>query len=418
MSNGHRELDHVVIVDDDPILCAIAEAHFRKSGCRRIDSASNGEQGLAILDQCSAEPDLLLCDLKMPYMDGVQFLRHLGQREFSGSIVIVSGEPESVIALSARIAATHDLNIIGSLSKPLKIEQLNELTCIAGKGAMASPAPTGNSFTVADLRAAISGGEIVSYYQPKIDVPSGRTVSAEALARWQHPELGMIGPVNFIPMAEEHGLISALTAVMLRAAILDVRRWVGMGLQLSCSVNLSATTLDNLNFPDEISACVDAAGLDKSKFIFEVTESSLLRRDAVPMEVLARLRLAGFDLAIDDFGTGNSNIEQLRDFPFSELKIDRSFVSDMAKQAFARQCVETSVGLGHELGLRIVAEGVETEDEAAALAKLGVDQIQGYLYGKPMSAEDFPQWLKGYGAATSNTSTPAPQLRHAALRTG
>ena len=416
MGDEHKGLNHVVIVDDDPILCAIAESHFKKSGCRRIDCASNGEQGLAILDQCAEDPDLLLVDLNMPYMDGVQFLRHLGQRQFSGAILIVSGEPKSVIALSARIAKTHDLKIVGSLSKPLQIEQLKELTAMACGEATAAPAPAGNSFTVADLRAAISGGQIVSYYQPKIDVPSGRTVGVEALARWQHPELGMIGPVNFIPMAEEHDLISGLTAVMLRAAILDVRRWVGMGLQLSCSVNLSATTLDNINFPDAISACVDAAGLEKSKFIFEVTESSLVRREAVPMEVLARLRLAGFDLAIDDFGTGSSNIEHLRDFPFSELKIDRSFVSEMHKEAFARQCVLASIELGHELGLRIVAEGVEEEDEAATLAGLGVDQIQGYLYGKPMSAEAFPQWLKGYGGIRSKASAEAPKLRRTAVR--
>ena len=384
------------MVDDDPILRAITKRHFQKRGACNVLSANDGVQALGVLDKLQHEPGFLLCDLNMPNMDGIEFLRHLERRKFRGAIAILSGEDESVVALAESLAETHKLNVVGKLQKPFKAEKLDELIAAAKMRSAAPAQETNTVISVAELKKAISTGQIVAYHQPKIETRTGHFIGTEALARWLHPEWGIIPPNRFIPLAEKSGLIEQLTDAIMVAAISDVKHWKEHGLQASCSINLSADLLTNIDLPDEIAARVDAAGLERSQIILEITESSLLEKHAVPMEVLARLRLKGFDLSVDDFGTGHSNIERLRNFPFSELKIDRSFVSHMQQDAFAAESVRTSVELGRKLGLRLVAEGVETQAVCDLVKQLGIDQIQGYFFGKPMPREKLPLWLKGY----------------------
>lgn len=388
-------LGDVLVVDDDPLLCAIAESHFKKRGAKSVQTASDGVQALGILDKAQKLPSFLLCDLKMPNMDGIEFLRHLEKRKFDGAISIISGEHQSVISIAESLAETHHLNIVGALKKPLKTDELDRLISVAA-GSRNAPRPEQSKIVgVSDLRHALGNGQIIAWYQPKVDAGTGLIVGAEALARWQHPELGLILPVHFIQMAEQNGLIADLTDVIFRDAVDDVRRWSETGQELSCSVNLSVENLSNIALPDQMADQVDRAGLKRSQFVLEVTESSVLEKAATPMEVLARLRIMGFDLSIDDFGTGCSNIEQLRSFPFNELKIDRSFVTKMAEDAFAMASVKASIDLGRKLDLRLVAEGVENETIRDLVSKLNVDQIQGYLFGKPMPADDFLQRLQG-----------------------
>lgn len=389
-------LDNVLVVDDDPILCALAESRFRKRGARNVLSASDGVQALGVLDAAPVEPGFLLCDLNMPNMDGIEFMRHLERRKFGGAIAILSGEHASVIALVESLAQTHKLNVVGKLQKPLKADQLDELITLAQRQSAAPQPATSNIISVGELRNAISGGQIVAYHQPKLALRTGKFAGTEALARWHHPEWGTILPGRFIALAEQSGLIEQLTDAMLKLAIADVESWKASHIQTCCSINLSADVLGNIDLPNEIASRVDAAGLERSQIILEITEGSILKKDAITMEVLARLRLKGFDLSIDDFGTGHSNIETLRDFPFSELKIDRSFIAAMETDAFAKESVRASVELGKRLGLRLVAEGVETQSVCDQVKQLGIDQVQGYFFGKPMPAEILPRWIKGY----------------------
>jgi EAL domain-containing protein (putative c-di-GMP-specific phosphodiesterase class I) len=396
VSEQSHVLDHVLVVDDDPILCAIAETHFQKRGSHNVTTAGDGVQALKALDEAQDEPSFLLCDLNMPNMDGIEFLRHLERRKFSGAIAILSGEHESVVALAESLAETHKLNVVGKLQKPFKADKLDELIATAQARCAAPALETNTVINADDLKKAISTGQIIAFHQPKIDTRTGHFIGTEALARWRHPEWGIVPPSRFITLAEQKGLIEQLTDVMLDAAISDVKHWKAHGLQASCSINLSAIVLTNINLPDEIAARVDAAGLERQQIILEITESSLLEKLAVPMEVLVRLRLKGFDLSVDDFGTGHSNIEMLRDFPFSELKIDQSFVSEMQEDEFAAESVRSSVELGRKLGLRLVAEGVETRAVSDLVKQSGIDQVQGYFFGKPMPCEKLPLWLKGY----------------------
>jgi len=389
-------LDHVLVVDDDPILRALAESRFRKRGARTVLSANDGVQALDVLDMAQVEPGFLLCDLNMPNMDGIEFLRHLERRKFGGAIAILSGEHASVIALAESLAQTHKLNVVGKLQKPLKADKLDDLIAVAQQQSSVPQPATSNIIGVSELKNAISSGQIVAYHQPKIALRTGQFAGTEALARWHHPEWGTVMPSLFISLAEQSGLIEQLTNSILKTAIADVAHWKAGHIHARCSINLSAVVLDNIDLPNEIASRVDAAGLERAQIILEITEGSILKKDAIPMEVLARLRLKGFDLSIDDFGTGHSNIETLRDFPFSELKIDQSFISAMETDAFANKSVHASVELGRQLGLRLVAEGVETKSVCDRVKQLGIDQVQGYFYGKPMPPETLARWIEGY----------------------
>ncbi len=394
-----RAIDEILLVDDDPILCAIVERHFQKRGAGRVTSASDGVQALRILDEEQFDPGFLLCDLNMPNMDGIEFLRHLEQRNFNGAIAILSGEDDSVISLAESLARAHALNVVGKIRKPLKADELDDLISQAQRKLSAASQKSDQTLTADELRNAIAAGQIIAFHQPKVHAQSGAFVGTEALARWNHPEMGIIPPSLFITLAEENGLIAALTDAVLKDALAQVQNWKFRNVVASCSINLSPDVLTNIDLPDELSARVDAAGLDRRQIIFEITEGSLLLKDAVPMEVLARLRLKGFDLSVDDFCTGHSNIETLRSFPFSELKIDRSFVSAMLDDSFAAESVRASVELAKQLDLRLVAEGVETQKVCDEVRKMGIDHIQGFLFGKPMPGEELIQWLMGYRTA-------------------
>lgn len=408
------ELETVLIVDDDPILSAIADVFFQKRGVKKVYCAVNGREALTILDDVDGQIDFVLCDLNMPELDGIQFLRHLKDRQFCGQIAILSGEQQSVVRTAENLAQAHNLCVVGTLGKPLK---LNDLEALMGRlapceGPSAAPSPV--LATVADLRQALGRGEVVPHYQPKVDIKTGKISGAEALARWTHPKLGVIGPNFFIPMAEQNDMIGALTECMIEATIADMVEWRDQEVTPKVSVNLGADTLSQIEFPDQMAGRLAAAGIECAKLVFEITERQLVSKSTVSSEVLARLRLMGFGISIDDFGTGYSNIEQLREFPFTELKIDQSFVRSAAQDQFAHASVEASVSLGKQLGLRLVAEGVETAEELDYVTAAGIDEVQGYHIGRPMPADEFAGWVLDYEGRTRKMGTVDERLRASA----
>ena len=369
---------------------------FQKRGAEYVMTAVNGHHGLQVVDQRNNDIDFILCDLNMPEMDGIQFLRHLRDRNFRGQIAILSGEKAAVIKTAESLAQAHKLNVVGALGKPIKINELEELVgrLQTPETQTASAAPV--LATVYDLRNALISGEIQPYFQPKIDVRTHEITGAEALARWIHPALGTIGPNFFIPMAEQNGLMDELTSRMISSSIENMMLWRNRGFRPKISINLNADTLNRIGFPDEIAAKVSSSELDCASFVFEITERELVQKGATSSEVLARLRIMGFGISIDDFGTGYSNMEQLREFPFSELKIDQSFIREAGHDQFARASVEASVTLGRQLDLRLVAEGVETEEEWNFVASCGIDEVQGYFIAKPMPAEQLAEWVGAF----------------------
>jgi EAL domain-containing protein (putative c-di-GMP-specific phosphodiesterase class I) len=252
---------------------------------------------------------------------------------------------------------------------------------------------------VEELRTALATGQLVLHHQPQVDVASGRVVGAEALVRWLHPVRGLLGPADFLPLAEVHGLMGQLTDEVLRQAVTQAAAWRGAGRDLRVSVNLSASNLLDTDLPRRVAGLLRGAGVPPEWLVLEVTESVLLSDPERSLDVVGRLADLGATVSIDDFGTGYSSLSYLRDLPVGELKLDRSFTVDLLTDARTEAIVASTVALAHRLGLRVVAEGVEHAATLAHLAELGCDESQGYLYSAPLPADRLDAWLDAAGAA-------------------
>ncbi|WP_240538340.1 EAL domain-containing protein [Rhodoferax sp. PAMC 29310] len=256
-----------------------------------------------------------------------------------------------------------------------------------------------------ELRAAIANGELVNYYQPKVVVATGEVVGVETLVRWRHPQDGMVFPDQFIGVAEAHGLIDVLTRVVLTGALAQAKVWQDAGWVLRVAVNLSMVSLTSLDFPDFVAGLAAQAGVPPQGLVLEVTESRLMQDLRAPLEILTRLRLKRFRLSIDDFGTGHSSLTQLHDLPFDELKIDQSFVHSAWTNETLRAMYDASLGLARQLGIEVVAEGVEDRADWNFLRRTGCDLAQGYFIARPMPAADFPGWMEDWQDRVSSGLT-------------
>ncbi|WP_243392808.1 MULTISPECIES: putative bifunctional diguanylate cyclase/phosphodiesterase [Roseateles] len=247
----------------------------------------------------------------------------------------------------------------------------------------------------AELRQALLSGQLRLHYQPKVDACNARLVGAEALLRWQHPQRGLIAPGLFIPLAEDSGLIAPLTDWVLHAACQSLRRWADLGLaMLPLSVNLPASSLADAGLPEQLSALVQHYGLQPAWLMLELTETMLMREMATAVAVLDRLRALGFGLSLDDFGTGYSSLSHLKRLPMSELKIDRAFITEVARGGRDAALASAIITLGRELGLQVVAEGVETQEQSEFLIGRGCRLQQGYWFARPLPPEAFEAMLR------------------------
>jgi diguanylate cyclase (GGDEF)-like protein len=256
-----------------------------------------------------------------------------------------------------------------------------------------------------DLRRALEAGELVVHYQPLVGIADGNVLGAEALVRWQHPERGLVPPLEFIPVAEQSGQIIDLGSFVLERACRDAASWAAAGHPLRVSVNVAVAQMQGRDFAGEVAAVLQRTGLPSHLLCLEITESSLMRSDQRRSEGLAALRDLGVHLAIDDFGTGYSSLAYLHSLPVNELKIDRSFVSRLATDSRDRHLVQAIIGMASALGLTVVAEGVETEDQLVYLDERGCDVAQGFLFSKPQPADIFRDRLLGARAGGSSART-------------
>lgn len=253
-----------------------------------------------------------------------------------------------------------------------------------------------------DLRRAIDSGEMSLHYQPQVDARDGRLEGVEALARWQHPEHGFISPGEFIPLAESTGLIGSLTFWVLDEALRQCAIWVKEGLNIKMSVNVSAPNLVDASFPDKVAALLLQRQLEPERLVLEVTESVFMQEPEHSLATLDRLKSMGISLSIDDFGTGYSSLAYLKRLPVHELKIDQAFIFDMLTDENDAMIVSSTVALAHGLGLKVVAEGVETREVWDNLKALGCDTIQGYYVARPMPADEMLGWQESSVQAVSN----------------
>ena len=384
--------NNAMVVDDDDMIRKMMLRQLNILGINNVWVYGDGYEALSHLKGEKEKPELILCDLKMPTMDGVQFLRHIVDLKFTGAIILVSGEDSRVLSTVITLAKTHQLNVLGALEKPFSIDELEDtISLFKGSENISNTTPV--VIDAKMLKTALLDGKIVPYFQPKVDLTSQKIVGVESLARWIHSDLSIISPELFIPVAEDHGLINMLTIEILKTAIKQAGLWYKKGYDLKVAINFSVKNLHDLSLPDFLLQQVNEARINPDRIIIEVTESRLMDDIHSTLEVLTRFRLHGFGLSIDDFGTGYSSMEQLKMIPFDELKIDRSFVKGATNDKTALAILESSISLGKMLGMNIIAEGVETYDDWELVVSRGCDQAQGYYIAKPMSAEDFDKWL-------------------------
>ncbi|MGH2893081.1 MAG: putative bifunctional diguanylate cyclase/phosphodiesterase, partial [Solirubrobacteraceae bacterium] len=255
-----------------------------------------------------------------------------------------------------------------------------------------------------DLRHGLEHDELTLHYQPKAALATGEVTHVEALVRWDWPGHGLQPPSEFIPLAERTGLIKQLSASVLDAALRQARAWADAGQDLTVAVNLSARNLLEEDLPETVAGLLADHGVPAHRLILEITESAIMSDETHSMDVLVRLSELGVCLSIDDFGTGYSSLSRLRRLPVDEIKIDRSFVAHMDRERGDALIVQSTIELAHNLGLRVVAEGVETKAIWSALGQLGCDYAQGYFLRKPMAPDELCEWLAQSGAAPSITA--------------
>jgi EAL domain-containing protein (putative c-di-GMP-specific phosphodiesterase class I) len=357
-----------------------------------VQEASDGKQALTLI-QGKHCVDLVVCDLDMPQMDGMEFIRHLAGVDRSVSVIIASAQERTLLDSVAKMAAAYDVRVLGTIEKPVSLDALTELIALhePRQSERARESDGGAQFSLKEIVDGVRAKQFEAFFQPMVALASGRVHGAEALARWRHPEHGVIAPNAFIAPLENSGEIWQLTMYMLEQAALACSAWRKLGLELTVSVNLSLATLSDTNQADRITEIVRSAGLDPLHMVLEITETAAMT-DVAPLENLARLRIKGFGLSVDDYGTGFSNLQQLTRVPFTELKIDRSFVSNCSSDPSSLAIVESSVEMARRLRLRCIAEGVETQADLDALEATSCDFAQGYFFAKPMDERAFQEY--------------------------
>jgi len=340
-------------------------------------------------------PAVIILDLNLPGYDGVELLRYLSEQHTSAKIIISSGADQRTIAAAQELGTRHQLNIHPTpLMKPLDVDMIEEILIPLRESTSA--------IAEGELRNALNKGEFVTYFQPKVDLLDNdgtRLDGVEALVRWKRPDNGIICPDHFIPLMQKHNLMGELTDVVIEQSIAAAHAWKEDGLDITVSINLDGSLLDDVQLPDRIHQRALAMGVEPQRLTMEVTETAAMADTFVTMEILTRLRVKGFNVSMDDFGTGYSSLVQLYRLPFNELKIDKSFVMDIGRKAEAEIIVEILALLGRKLGIRICAEGIETEGMLNFVKKCGCHLGQGYLFSRPIEQSMIAKLARRYGVS-------------------
>jgi EAL domain-containing protein (putative c-di-GMP-specific phosphodiesterase class I) len=354
---------------------------------------------ITFMENLTPETTLILLDFMMPDLDGIELLRLLGKRKCRAGIVLMSGVGKRTIESAAQYAQVLGLSIIGCLQKPFRLEELEEvLQRPPGpeRLPLVHPHP---QFTVQkkDLQSAIHLEEFVVYYQPQIDIASGHVTGVEALVRWRSPKQGLIFPDRFISRMEKFGLVDELCWIVGNLAMSDVRTFKSDNeTNFTLSLNASVDSLRAVNFPDTLVSIAEAHGVSPEDLTIEITETGLIKELSTTLGTLTRLRMSGVKLSIDDFGIGYATMQQFTKIPATELKIDKSFVQEMVCSQKDRVVVQKIIEMGQELGMRVIAEGVETEEQLELLRSYGCDGAQGYLFSRAIPENELLSWLKTY----------------------
>ncbi|MDM4766911.1 EAL domain-containing response regulator [Pelomonas sp. SE-A7] len=387
--------DRVVLVVEDSqvqrnhLVNLMQQLHFGT-----VLQASDGLDALRVLDQ---HPDqsvyLVLTDIDMPGMDGIELIGRLAERSDVDNLIAMSArDPRLLETVESLTAESSSLHLLGTLTKPVTPEALSRMLLGAEQKPQRRSGPAAAEVCLDEIRAGLEANQFLPFVQPKVAVASGLVKGVEALARWRHPERGLVPPGAFIPVVEGSPLMAQFTLVMVENSLRWLREWQRALPSLTLSLNLSADDLADQGFVDRLMALVQAYEVPPRSLTWEVTETMIMSSQALAN--LARLGLKGFGLSMDDYGIGYSSMQTLSRSPFTELKIDRIFVDGAAERANRRAILVSSLDMGRRLGIATVAEGVETVADWQLLRELGCDVAQGYLVARPMPAEELIPWAR------------------------
>ena len=408
-------LGRLLVVDDDLVQRTVIGKIGAKAG---YDSLTVPSLELAESVLVRDAFDVMAVDLSLGERDGIELLRFVAERGLRDlSIVIISGCDGRVLKSTRRVAESLGLQVIGALSKPLNLDELKDLL-LSPRRKPASEAVRAVAVDVSPerIRAGIRQGEFVVEFQPKVEIATGRVVGAEALARWRAPEFGIVAPSVFIPVVEQCDLMPAMTDAILTSALSQGRKLIERYPDFTIAVNVSGSLLSDLTLPEQIEEVLRREQVAAHSLIVEITETTAMADVDRATDILVRLRLKNIGTAIDDFGTGYSSLAALAKLPFSELKIDRSFIHGCEADDDVMKIIEASIGLARAFNMKVVAEGVETADTLARIRRAGCDIGQGYFFSPSLRLARAESWVSQRNEfVTRRTARMAEQPRGIAV---
>lgn len=379
----------VLVVEDQAFQREYLLQLLRDCGALFLESAADGVEAVRLLQQQSF--DLVLSDLLMPELDGVQLIQYLATMERPPHLALLSSGEPRLLSGAREAAQAMGLTVLATITKPALAKSIGRLleSLEIQRGDTPPSSIRASGFTQSQLHHALQHGELQTWFQPKKSLYDGRIVAAEALIRWLHPEMGLLLPASFIGDIVRHDLEEALLWTTLDHTLLAQVAWRSQGHQVQVSVNLPPRLLEDPSLPDRLADFVELREGDPAALCFELTEQSVARTPGSYHAGACRLRMKGFSLALDDFGQGYSSLHYLVSTPFTELKIDQSLVRGSTADEALAVALANTVALGRKLGLEVVAEGVESNEEMELLRRLQCDRIQGFLVSQAVSTHDF-----------------------------
>ncbi len=388
-------MNNLLLIDDDKDFSDFFVAAIQSKGanCQVLSEPKK------IINLNLEAIDHIIIDLLMPEFDGLQILRFLKEVDYRGDISVTSGQDQSLLDSAKEICQLHKLSFHSVLKKPFDLSTLDTITkkkCVEQiKNTKIKPREPNDSELTIALKAAIDSQSLDVYFQPKVNMSNLLITGFEALARWSLNG-NFIPPTRFIPLAESTGLIDKLTQVIVEKSLKHYSRIQAHQCKPSLSINFSALELNTSNLPDLLKSKIEQYQVASERITLEITETVFLEKNPLSLEVLTRLRLMGFKLSIDDFGAGYSSVNMLQNGPFTELKIDRAFVSTIHCNEQSRIIVQSIVEMAKRLELLVVAEGIEDQITQEGLTKMNCLIGQGYFFSKPMPAHLVNDWLTNW----------------------
>ncbi|MEQ8346197.1 MAG: EAL domain-containing response regulator [Sneathiellaceae bacterium] len=383
----------VLVVDDEPTQRLAVSVMCRGLGLPEALAFGSGHQALATVAAPGARIDLVICDLDMPEMDGMEFIRRIAGLEDPPALMILSGHPSALLDSVERMGRAYGLRMTGSVRKPLTRQVLQAtLTALSENRADPAADEPANAEMVDGL---IASGRFEPYFQPQVALRDGQVCGAEVLARLLQPDGAVLLPHAFLKRLSERGMMTDFTIDIVDKTLALLTGGTARMPDIRISINLTPLLFDDLEVMNDLMDRVDRAAIPRDRLVFEVVETAVASDPMMLTESAARLRLRGFGLAIDDYGQGHASLDQLRRLPFDELKIDRAFVADIDSDPDNRVIVANTISMAKALGLKVVAEGVETEAEVRVLTELGCDLVQGFLYAPALPYGRFLDYFAG-----------------------